>query len=201
MILRKKKRTRLFYKYFSNFYDTVNPVFWNEKMRSRAIELFSIQENDTVLDIGCGTGFATEELANKSNEVHAVDITKEQLSKALEKNIDANFILGDADNLPYKDNSFDAVWSSGAIEYFPEPVKTLKEARRVTKKQGKILIVGPNKPKNRFLKAIANSIMLFYNKEEAKEMLKKAGWKDIKNELLSSNIIKDDAIVTIAKKP
>lgn len=200
MILRKKKRARLFYRYFSNFYDDINPLFWNEEMRSQALELFSVSESDTILDVGCGTGFATEVLVKKAGEVHGLDITENQILKAIEKDIDAKFLLGDAENLPYKDRVFDAVWSSGAIEYFPDPVKALREIRRVTKNGGQVLIVGPKNPKNKLLKTIANSIMLFYDEKEAEKMLRDAGWSEINNKILSSKLIEDEAIVTTAEK-
>jgi ubiquinone/menaquinone biosynthesis C-methylase UbiE len=49
---------------------------------------------------------------------------------------------GDAENLPFSDEIFDAVVSVGAVEYFPDPDRALKEMTRVTKHGGKVIVGG-----------------------------------------------------------
>ncbi|MDY7082958.1 MAG: methyltransferase domain-containing protein [Halobacteria archaeon] len=203
-ILEDKGRARTFYKYLSKVYDTVNPVFWNEEMRGRALDLIEIESDDKVLDIGCGTGFATQGLIKHSSNVHALDQSEHQLEKALQKDgLDqVNFVRGDAEQLPYPDNEFDVIWSSGSIEYWPQPVETLREARRVTRDGGTILVVGPKRPDSRVLASLADAIMLFYDEDEAARMFDEAGWSNIENHLMGSDWVDDDAIVTtaVAKK-
>lgn len=197
-LLEDKGRARVFYRYLSRIYDHVNPLFWNEKMRDRAIELAGISEDDRVLDVGCGTGFATSGIRERTPHVDALDQSPHQLEKAVRKDIDARFVLGDAENLPYRDDSFDVVWSSGSIEYWPHPVRTLKELRRVTRPDGTLLLVGPRKPRNRVLRRLSDSIMLFYTEEEATRMLRDAGWSDITNHVMGSRWVPDDAVVSVA---
>jgi len=110
------------------------------------------------------------------------------------------FVRGDAENLPYADETFDAVWSSGSIEYWPSPVEALAEARRVTKPGGRVLVVGPRRPSNRALAALADSVMLFYTEDEATEMFHEAGWSDVEHTVMGSEYVEDDAIVTVARK-
>jgi demethylmenaquinone methyltransferase/2-methoxy-6-polyprenyl-1,4-benzoquinol methylase len=61
-LLENKARARVFYRYFSELYDTINPFIWNEEMRDRALEWFDADADARILDVGCGTGFATEGL-------------------------------------------------------------------------------------------------------------------------------------------
>jgi len=200
-ILEDKSRARTFYRYLSKVYDRVNPVFWNESMRDECIEMLNLSEDDHILDVGCGTGFATVGLLEHTRHVEALDQSTHQLQKAREKDelVDVDFVRGDAENLPYADETFDAVWSSGSIEYWPTPVDALREARRVTKPGGRVLVVGPRRPSGRFAGAIADSIMLFYDEEEATRMFREAGWTEIEHSLMGSEYVEDDAIVTVAR--
>jgi len=201
-ILENKSRARAFYRFLSSVYDRVNPVFWNERMRDDCIELLGVSEDDYVLDVGCGTGFATTGLLEHTPNVEGLDQSAHQLAKAREKEeLDGvEFVRGDAENLPYADETFDAVWSSGSIEYWPSPVDALREARRVTKPGGRVLVVGPRRPSNRVLAALADSVMLFYDKEEATRMFRESGWSGIEHTLMGSDYVSDDAIVTVARK-
>jgi demethylmenaquinone methyltransferase/2-methoxy-6-polyprenyl-1,4-benzoquinol methylase len=202
-LLEDKSRARTFYRYLSKVYDRVNPVFWNEDMRDECIELLGVSDEDHVLDVGCGTGFATRGLLEHTHHVEALDQSVHQLQKAREKDelAGVDFVRGDAENLPYADETFDAVWSSGSIEYWPTPVDALSEARRVTKPGGRVLVVGPRRPSGRVAGAIADSIMLFYDEKEATRMFREAGWTDIEHTLMGSEYVEDDAIVTVARKP
>jgi len=172
-------------------------------MRDDCVELLGVEEDDRVLDVGCGTGFATEGLLEHTPHVEALDQSVHQLEKAREKDElrGVDFVRGDAENLPYRDETFDAVWSSGSIEYWPTPVDALREARRVSKPGGRVLVVGPRRPEGRVMGALADSVMLFYDEEEATRMFDEAGWVDIEHTLMGSEYVDDDAIVTVARKP
>ena len=71
--LEDKDNARLFYRYFSRVYDTINPYIWDDRMRNQALEWFDADRDDRVLDVGAGTGFATEGLLNHVDEVYALD--------------------------------------------------------------------------------------------------------------------------------
>ena len=148
-LLEDKARARVFYRYLSRVYDTINPFIWNEEMRDEALEWFGIDDDDRVLDVGCGTGFATEGLLQHTDDVWGLDQSAHQLEKAYAKfgrRGNVRFHRGDAERLPFADDSFDAYWSSGSIEYWPNPVDALEEARRVTNPGCPVLVVGPDYP-------------------------------------------------------
>ncbi|MDY6779978.1 MAG: methyltransferase domain-containing protein [Halobacteria archaeon] len=200
-LLENKSRARTFYRYLSKVYDRVNPVFWNEEMRDEAIEFVGVEEDDRVLDVGCGTGFGTLGLVENAREVHGLDQSLHQMEKATGKDelADVEFVRGDAENLPYADGSFDIVWSSGSIEYWPNPVDALREARRVTRDEGRVLVVGPRRPDSRILAGLADRIMLFYDEDEATRMFEEAGWSNVRHRVMGSEYVDDDAIVTVAR--
>ena len=203
-VLEDKARARIFYKYLSKVYDAVNPFVWNEKMRDEAIEWFGIEAGDRVLDVGCGTGFATEGLLQRTTDVYGLDQSIHQLEKAYAKfgrRGPVKFHRGDAERLPFRDDSFDAYWSSGSIEYWPDPVAALEEARRVTKPGGPVLVVGPDYPKSTVLGRLADAIMLFYDEEEADRMFRAAGFETFEHRIQQRRPGTPRAITTLARVP
>jgi demethylmenaquinone methyltransferase/2-methoxy-6-polyprenyl-1,4-benzoquinol methylase len=203
-ILEDKSRARLFYKYLSKVYDTVNPFIWNEEMRDEALAMLDIEEGDRVLDVGCGTGFATEGLLEHTQNVHGLDQSVHQLAKAwakFGKHDPVSFYRGDAERLPFEDDSFDVVWSSGSIEYWPNPVATLRDMRRVVKPGGQVLVVGPNNPQSSLMQKVADTIMLFYDREEADRMFREAGYTDVRHREMGPTYDPDIAITTVARDP
>jgi len=203
-VLENKARARLFYRYLSKVYDRVNPFVWTEEMRAEALALLDLRADDAVLDVGCGTGFATEGLLEHTAHVHGVDQSPHQLEKAYEKfgkRGPVQFSLGDAERLPFRDGSFDAVWSSGSIEYWPDPVATLRELRRVVRPGGPVLVVGPNRPRSTVAGKLADAIMLFYGEEEADRMFREAGFDAFEHHLMGPSYSPEIAITTVAYAP
>jgi demethylmenaquinone methyltransferase/2-methoxy-6-polyprenyl-1,4-benzoquinol methylase len=203
-VLEDKARARLFYKYLSRVYDTINPFIWNEEMRDEALEWFGIEAGDRVLDVGCGTGFATEGLLEHTDDVWGLDQSAHQLEKAFGKfgkRDRVKFHRGDAERLPFADDSFDAYWSSGSIEYWPDPVAALREARRVTKPRGPVLVVGPDYPTSTAFAKLADAIMLFYDEAEADRMFAEAGFQAFEHRIQQRAPGTPRAITTIARVP
>jgi demethylmenaquinone methyltransferase/2-methoxy-6-polyprenyl-1,4-benzoquinol methylase len=203
-ILEDKARARLFYKYLSTVYDRVNPFVWTEGMRDQALEWFDVDAGDRVLDVGCGTGFATEGLLAHTDDVHGLDQSAHQLEQAYDKfgkRGPVRFYRGDAERLPFRDDSFDALWSSGSIEYWPNPVDALAECRRVVKPGGPVLVVGPDYPNNTLFQKLADAIMLFYDESEAHRMFREAGFESVEHHLQQARPGSPRAITTVARVP
>jgi demethylmenaquinone methyltransferase/2-methoxy-6-polyprenyl-1,4-benzoquinol methylase len=203
-ILEDKSRARLFYKYLSTVYDRVNPFVWNEEMRAEALSLLALEEGDRVLDVGCGTGFGTEGLLQYTDDVHGLDQSVHQMEKAFEKfgrTDRVNFYRGDAERLPFAADSFDAIWSSGSIEYWPNPVDALAEFRRVVEPGGSVLVVGPNYPNSSLFQRLADAIMLFYDEAEADRMFEAAGFDDVEHVTMGPSYNPEIAITTLARVP
>jgi demethylmenaquinone methyltransferase/2-methoxy-6-polyprenyl-1,4-benzoquinol methylase len=203
-VLEDKARARTFYKYLSKVYDRINPFIWNEQMRDEAMAMLDIGPEDRVLDVGCGTGFATEALLERTEHVHGLDQSAHQLEKAYAKfgkRGPVRFYRGDAERLPFADDAFDVVWSSGSIEYWPNPVTALRELRRVARPGGQVLVVGPDYPDRTVFQKLADAIMLFYDEAEADRMFTEAGYTDFDHHIQQARPGSPRAITTIASVP
>lgn len=201
-ILADKGRARRFYRFLSPLYDTINPFIWNETMRDQALDSFSISRDDRVLDVGCGTGFGTEGVLEQADDVHGLDQSTHQLTRADRKLGDeVELYRGDAERLPFKDDSFDAIWSSGSIEYWPNPVETLVEFNRVGRPGAPVLVVGPNEPSLWPFRKLAKAIMWFYGPEQATAWFEAAELVDIEHEMVGPWYNRSIAIITTARVP
>jgi len=95
-----------------------------------------------VLDVGVGTGFLSIMLAEIGYSVVGVDLSEEMINKARKK-VDARGLkvrleLGDAEDLPFDDGSFDAAVNRAVLWTLPDPKKALTEWKRVLKPGGNL---------------------------------------------------------------
>jgi len=185
-LIQHKQEAYWFYKFLSVFYDKyVNPLFWTEYMRDQSLELALLNDKKlTVIDVGSGTGFTTQGITKfiSPQQITCIDQSPHQMQKAKQKSdlTGCTFILGDAENIPFENNSFDRYISAGSIEYWPDPQKGIQEAIRVIKPGATALMIGPLQPGNKLGRFIANTWMLFPKEEEYLFWFQNAGFLDIK---------------------
>lgn len=102
--------------------------------------------NGPVFDIGCGTGSHTIRLARRGFDVVAMDLTIEGVKAARERlrreNLKGRFLVGDAENLPFKDQSASVAWTFLLLHHFPRLDKLPAELARITR--DKVIALEPN---------------------------------------------------------
>lgn len=114
----------------------------NKEYRHALYKKIELHTRDHILDIGCGTGVITQDIAEFTNgHVTGIDINAETLLYAQNYLQDLNITLvrSHAMNLPFKDNTFDAVVFCGVLMYIPDKQKAVNEMARVTKNGGVVL--------------------------------------------------------------
>lgn len=107
----------------------------------------NVERSQAILDVGCGIGGSSLYLAEKFNaRVTGVTLSPVQAERAIVRARDANlgettkFLVADALDLPFADNSFDLVWTLESGEHMPDKVKFLQECYRVLQPGGLLLM-------------------------------------------------------------
>jgi MPBQ/MSBQ methyltransferase len=184
-LIQHKKEAYWFYRFLSLGYDRwVNPLFWTPRMRARALADARLDDPGlSVLDAGAGTGFTTEGIVERvpAERVTMLDQSPHQLARARAKPALAacRKVLGDAEALPFADDTFDRYVSAGSIEYWPDPQRGIAEAYRVVKAGGTALVIGPVRPAGRLVRALAEAWMLFPSAEEYERWFTEAGFASV----------------------
>ena len=97
-----------------------------------------------VLELGCGNGGYTIEVAKRADSVVAADISMDMIQAATEKLKDCPNVtveIADCYQLPYADASFDTVMMANLIHVVAHPDKIIQEARRLLKEHGRMVIM------------------------------------------------------------
>ena len=113
-----------------------------------------------ILDIAAGTGSSSRPLVDKGADVIALDFSEGMLAQGRKQNRDIKFMQGDALNLPFEENTFDVTTISFGLRNTSNTLTALKEALRVTKVGGKIVVAEFSHPTNLiFRKVYLNYLM------------------------------------------
>ena len=112
----------------------------------QTIAIMNIKLADRILDLGCGTGWASRRLARiaTAGEVTGIDVADEMLRRAGQASQairNVRYLWGSAENIPAADNSFDKVLSVESFYYYADQGKALDELRRVMAPGGRLFIL------------------------------------------------------------
>ena len=112
----------------------------------QALALMNLQPRDRVLDLGCGTGWASRRLARivTGGKVVGIDVADEMLRRAEQTSAgiqNIRYIWGSAEKIPAEDNFFTKVLSVESFYYYANQGKALDELRRVMAPGGRLFIL------------------------------------------------------------
>lgn len=130
-------------------YDIVNDVLsmgQTRRWRRLVVDAVGARPGQRVLDLAAGTGTSSEPYADAGVSVVACDFSLGMLKVGKRRRPDIDFVAGDATNLPFADESFDAATISFGLRNVNEPQKALEEMYRVTKPGGTLVIAEFSSP-------------------------------------------------------
>ena len=144
-------------------YDLINDLQsfgLHRRWKCRVVELANLQPAHRALDLCCGTGDISFALAQRGAETAGLDFSPQMLEVARVRSQKLkfstsnsqlptpNFIQGDAQAIPFPENSFDAVTMGYGLRNLTSWNRGLEEMRRVTKPGGRIIVLDFGKPAN-----------------------------------------------------
>ncbi len=152
---------------------------------------------DSLLDVGCGTGFLIDLLTKQRPAWYmGVDLSGEMIRVAKGKQImGAEFVVGSADKLPCRDQSFDIVTCSQSFHHYPYPEKAMAEAYRVLKPGGLYILsdtgiggIGGWIDNHVFFKLAKSGDCHTTNRKGISQMMEKAGFKVLESRQIQAMI-------------
>jgi SAM-dependent methyltransferase len=140
---------RLFFDAWSLFYDTptVQQLTYRP-VHDAVVQALQADPPARILDVGCGTGKLALRLSHEfaRSRVIGCDFSRGMLREARTRSATLALAQGDAQRLPFADASFDAVVSTEAFHWFPDPDAALAGFHRLLAPQGRLLIAFVNPP-------------------------------------------------------
>lgn len=132
---------KLRYTFFTPIYDSIARHF--DETRARSIQSIAIKTGDKVLIVGAGTGLDLEYLP-KDCKITATDITPSMVEKIKQRastlNMPVDALIMDGQNLDFGKEEFDVVILHLILAVIPDPKACIKEAERVLKPNGQVLL-------------------------------------------------------------
>lgn len=114
-----------------------------QERRFAMIRQHATLEGARVLDVGCGLGLYVRRFRDYTDEVYGVDVDPERVFEA--SLTLPNISEASAERLPYPDGMFDVVLSHEVLEHVPDDRAAVREALRVLKRGGRLVVFVPNR--------------------------------------------------------
>lgn len=161
-MLNKKKLVKNVFDSVFEKYDIMNDIMSlgiHRIWKKIAVSMYYPKDNDSILDLACGTGDISELIINKKKNINITlaDINinmlnfckKKLFNKGFIKNI--NFVQTNGEYLPFKNKSFDCITIGFGLRNFSNIKLSLKSLYKILKKNGKLIILEFSHPNNKLI--------------------------------------------------
>jgi phosphatidylethanolamine/phosphatidyl-N-methylethanolamine N-methyltransferase len=178
----QKEQIKKIYSKYSPVYDVIFAQVFSPRIRL-GLKRIGIKKGDTILEVGVGTGLSLPFYPDNCNVV-GIDITRKMLNRAYGKKVKlgldhVSLFEMDAENIAFSDNSFDHAVVPFVISVVPDPEKMVSEVKRVTKRNGNIVIINHFCSSNFFLSKLETFLS---------PLSSKIGWRyGVTTDLLSNH--------------
>lgn len=183
-----KMKNQISFNKQASFYDTSIYSRIPRKCYPHVMDALKNIEFNNILDLGCGTGTILNMVSKEMDvkELYGLDLSKNMLEIARDKlGAKAELTVGDAENLPYVDDFFEAIVCVESFHHYPNPKQALYEINRVLKPGGTLIlcdawIFSPMRELfNLFIKYGRSGDVRIYSEKEIVELLESANFVNI----------------------
>jgi ubiquinone/menaquinone biosynthesis C-methylase UbiE len=116
---------------------------WRDPLQRASLDALDLRGTDRLLDVGCGTGWASRAAAEQGASVVGIDLSSQMIGQATRLAAGrggVRFALGDAEALPFADGAFTALLCTNAFHHYPRPERAVREMARVLAPGGRLVI-------------------------------------------------------------
>jgi SAM-dependent methyltransferase len=150
-------------------------------------EILKLQPEDELLEVACGNGYFLRKYASHVHSIACIDLSELAVKLAINKNKErvaagtAEFLRGEASQLPWEDGKFSVATCMGSFPGFSKPLDSLKEIYRVLRPSGRAVIsIEWNAEDGKdHSKEVEKHGYQIWNETEVRKMFKDVGFADI----------------------
>lgn len=164
-------------------WNTIREDYFDEALKQKVINKEDISGKNCV-DIGCGTGFISLELAKDAQLVFSIDQSRNMLRELNDGAVKNGYknvypITGDFHNIPLFDGSMDHIFTNMALHHVEDPLKAFKEMHRVLKEDGVLHISDVEAHDGEWAHTEMHDVWLGFTQEQILEWFREAGFKQM----------------------
>lgn len=158
--MNSKEKTKMHFNETASNYNDSDDGRFVKDMYGVLVEEILKSQSGKILDVGCGNGNLFNFLPDGKYELFGIDFSENMIAEA-EKNcsVKASFSVGDAERLPFGDDSFDIIVCNASFHHYVHPNTVLEEMNRVLRIGGKLLIGDPYIPTG--IRGLMNVVLRF----------------------------------------
>ncbi len=177
-------------KYFeevSGSWDVLRKSFYGDEVRDAVLSAARLLPENTVLDVGAGTGFLTEGAAKIARKVIALDFSEAMMNEARGKLDQRNieFKIGNVEQIPLPNTSVDAVIGNMVLHHCPSPEAAVREMARVLVPGGRLVLSDLQEHNYESLRKEHADLWMGFKMDYVRMTLQKAGLEDVNAQALS----------------
>lgn len=162
-----ERDARQYYDHFSDSYERGRGYGYHQMIDDLEVEVTAPYARDArVLELGCGTGLILARVAEFAKEAVGIDLSEGMAQRARDRGLDVH--IGSVCDLPFEDDRFDLAYSFKVLAHIPDIEAAIREAARVTRPGGHLLLEFYNPWSLRYLaKRVAGPQAIGENRTEA----------------------------------
>jgi ubiquinone/menaquinone biosynthesis C-methylase UbiE len=182
------RKVREYFDQVSSQWDNLRKSFYGEEVREAVLNAAQISPDDTVLDVGAGTGFLTQGAAMVARKVIALDFSRGMSDESIAKlgKGKVEFRIGNVERMQLPDSSVDVVIGNMVLHHCPHPKTAIAEMARVLKPGGRIALSDLQEHGYEWLRREHADLWLGFKMEDVLGMMKKSRLENVRVEALSS---------------
>ena len=182
------RESKEYFEEVSGRWDTLRKSFYGDEVRDAVLSAARLLPENTVLDVGAGTGFLTEGAAKIARKVIALDFSEAMMSEARAKLGQGNieFKIGNVEQIPLPNASVDAVIGNMVLHHCPSPEAAVREMARVLVPGGRLVLSDLQEHSYESLRKKHADLWMGFKMDYVRMTLQKSGLERVSVEGLSS---------------
>ena len=181
--------SKQYFKEIATEWDGMANSFFGDGPKMTISAMVDWDKVDTAADLGCGSGYLTEEILAHQKQVISVDQSQEMLDQVKKKfqSDQVETRKGDGGDIPIQDGEVELAVANMFLHHVDNPEETIAEAYRILKPGGRWIFTDLDSHDNEFLVTEQHDKWMGFERSDIEKWMKSAGFKNIEIDCVGAN--------------